>query len=182
MTLFGFSKMYVTLTGIQMATVGSGHSQPLVSARYGGPTVCQRNNQRPGCSDPGVKSVHFNTVHNCEQLTPNNAAPHLCNLDEEPGLTTSPLTVGQSLPASYRCRNIPADAGQINPTATINRHYAAQPRTIYHPGVDTHPTVCRGDGCSGSIVNGPHSLSPQCTVSDDACMSTPASRLRHYCV
>ena len=187
-----------------MTTVGGGYSLPSVSAIYSGLSVCQRNNNRPGSIDAAVKSVHFNTVHNCEQLAADRAPPRgtqLSNVDEDlqgPGLTTSPLTaanVGQSLPASYRCRSMLDDSHKpmtppaliqqpSTPTATINRHYAVQPRTLYRPGVNSQPAVavCRNDGCPGSVGNGPHSLSPQCTISDDGCVSTPASRLRHYCV
>ena len=189
-----------------MTTVGSVHGLPSVSARHSGPTVCQRSDH----PDALVKSVHFNTVHNCEQLAADRAPPRgtasrLSNVDEdlqEPaGLTTSPLTaanVGQSLPASYRCRNnmtgdsqkpVTALVHPSTPTATINRYYAAQPRTLYAPGVGTQPaaTVCRngggGEGCPVPIIsNGPHSLGTQCTVSDDSCASPPSSRLRHYCV
>ena len=185
-----------------MTTVGSGYGLPSASVRCGGATVCPRNN-RTGCAD--VKSVHFNTVHSCEQLAADRAplrAAQLSNVDEDlqgPGLTASSLTaagVGQSLPASYRCRSVATDSNSpltaeampSTPTATINRHYAAQPRTLYRPGLDTQPTItmCRnggGDhGCPSLVGNGPQSLSPQCTVSDDGCVSTPASRIRHYCV
>ena len=189
-----------------MTTIGGGHGLPVaVSGRCGGPPTCQRGSH-PVSSDAIAKSVHFNTVHNCEQLQAAERAPcgggyrQLPNVDEdplEPGLTTSPLTagsVGQSLPASYRCRSTPADSAQIQPpstpTATINRHYAVQPRTLYRPGVNAAQpaaTLCRNgagaQGCPGPIISGvPTSLSPQCTVSDDGCVSTPAPRLRHYCV
>ena len=187
------------MTGIPMTTVDGSYGLPSASARYGGPVVGQTGS-RPAPSDAAVKAVHFNTVHNCEQLAADRAPPRgsqLSNVDEDlqgPGLNTSPLTagsVGQSLPASYRCRNVSADAAQIQPstpTATINRHYAVQPRTLYRPGLNTQPaaTVCRNDGgdhgCPGPIGNGPYSLSPQCTISDDRCLSTPTSRIRHYCV
>jgi len=188
-----------------MTTVGSGYSLPSVSARYNAPIICQRNDH-PGSLDSTVKSVHFNTVHNCEQLAANRAPPRgvspLTDVDEDPqgpGLNTSSLTaanVGQSLPASYRCPRSMTDNSHkpltalvepSTPIATINRYYSAQPRTIYPSGLGTQTavTVCRnggGDGCPGLIANGPHSLGPQCTVTDDGCVSTPASRLRHYCV
>jgi len=188
-----------------MTTMGSGYGVPSVTARYSGPTVCQRSDHS-GSSDPtAVKSVHFNTVHNCEQLAADRAPPRytqLSKVDEDPpqapGLTTPSLTaadVGQSLPASYRCRSATADpsrpaAAQVlpsTPTATINRYYAAQPRTLYPSGLGTPPaaTVCRDGGEGGlvSIGSRAHILSPQCSVSDGVgANSPPASRLRHYCV
>jgi len=186
------------LTGIEMTTVGSGYALPSVSAaRYAsGPQVCQRNN-RPASSDASAaKSVHFNTVHNCQQLDADRPPPRLSNIDEAPGQAITSSTaagVGQSLPASYRYHGMSADPHKpaaiiqpSTPTATINRHYAVQPRTLYRPGLDTQPvaTVCRSDGGGdhGCPGNGPRSLRPQCTISDDSCVSTPASRLRHYCV
>jgi len=175
---------------------------PPVTAMYSGPTFYPRSNQ-PVSSDAAVKSVHFNTVHNCQQLAAVRAprGSPLLNVDEDlegPGLATTSLTsagIGQSLPASYRCRNATAESPQpmavqaqpSTPTATINRHYAVQPRTLYRPGLESQPatTVSGGavSGCPMSTANGPHlSLSPQCTMSDSGCVSPPTTRLRHYCV
>jgi len=186
----------LSFTGIPMTTVVSDHCVPPVTAQYNGPTPYQRTSQ-PGPSDPLVKSVHFNTVHNCQQLGTSDRAPRatqLSDIDED--MTTTSLTaacIGQSLPASYRSRSSTGDLVQAQPstpTATINRHYAVQPRTAYRPGLDSQApaTVCHnntagGPGCrSGIVGNGPRSVSPQCTVSDNGCVSPPTTRLRHYCV
>ena len=119
------------------AVVGGGYGL------YSGPTVCQRTDHPPDTA--AVKSVHFNTVHNCHQLTASDISQPpargrttspLCRVDEGPPTTTG--VTGQSLPANYRYRPDPAHS----PTATINRHYTApQPRPLYPPG-----TVCRRAG------------------------------------
>jgi len=176
----------VMLTGIPMTPLaGGGGGYSLSSARY-------PNHHATSSSDPVVvKSVHFNTVHNCHQLTgggDRSPAPGTPTTQETPagGLTQAttptPLVVGQSLPASYRLYRTDPHS---SPTATISRHYAAQPRTIYPPG-----TVCpraAAGGAEGEVcpdgVGSPHTVSPQCTVSDNGCVSPPpTSRLRHYCV
>jgi len=194
----------MTLTGIQLTTVGGSPGMPAVAATYSGPTVYARGTH-PFCSDAAVKSVHFNTVHNCEQLGAARAprgSPLVEHL-EGAGLASTSLTpaaggVGQSLPASYRSRGAtgdspgpsPVHAQPSTPTATINRHYAVQPRALGRPGLDAQPpatTACRGSagavpGCPASMVSGQH-LSAQCTVSDSGCVSPPTTtRLRHYCV
>jgi len=192
--------MLMTLTGIQLTTVaGGGVGLPAVTAMYSGPAAYPRSIH---CSDAAavVKSVQFNTVHNCEQLSrapPSGGSP-LRNVDEDltegPGLAATAQAPGQSLPASYRCRGATeagVQAQASTPTATINRHYAVQPRTLYRPSADSQPgaaTACRdwpGAGCptaaSMTIGNGPL-LSPQCTMSDSGCVSPPTTRLRHYCV
>jgi len=171
----------------------------------GSSSIYQRPNQINATSSDAAgnaRSVHFNTVHNCQQLATDDAAPRRCQLptlvDEAapPSTSDAASATAHSLPASYRCRSdgVPVDhplrpvtPQPSTPTATINRHYAAvQPRTLYRPAPDSAPSgptaFCRGDPprCVG---NGPLAVSPQCTVSDNGCVSpAPTSRLRHYCV
>jgi len=182
------------LLGIPMSTIGSPYGLP---TRYAsGPPACQRGSRPCGVSDSGVKSVHFNTVHNCQQLSVTDAREtQLSDVHDAPGMTTSASVGQKSLPASYRYNILPTESqcspAMSTPTATISRHYAVQPRTFYKPRLDpqttTAATLCRQDDSCGHalIANGlpSHSLSPQCTISDDGCtLSTTGSRLRHYCV
>ena len=186
--------LLMSVTGIQLTTVVGCPAMPPVTGLYSVPSVYPR----PTHPDT-AKSVHFNTVHNCQQLA--TAAPRPPpNVDDDdlegPGLgvSASPTAaVGHSLPASYRSRTA-ADSTPVvqaqpsTPTATINRHYAVQPRTVYRPppGLDSSQPVPASGAVPGcpltSSVNGPQA-SPRCTVSEDGCVSpAPTTRLRHYCV